>query len=86
MTGDPPKGPVIVHYRSNNYNVTDFIEKHPGGPEVLWLSMGKDIDDVFAGKEKVDGVCHKHSDAALKLLNKMQLNKQTEKDLKFVSA
>ena len=29
------------------YNITTFIQKHPGGPEILINAAGKDVTDAF---------------------------------------
>lgn len=45
------------------YDVSDFVEDHPGGKEVMLAWAGKEIDEMF-----LDPLCHKHSSFALKLL------------------
>jgi 4-hydroxysphinganine ceramide fatty acyl 2-hydroxylase len=46
------------------YDVTEFSQDHPGGPDLLLMHAGKDITEVMK-----DGG-HKHSEAAYNLLNK----------------
>ncbi|XP_070574310.1 uncharacterized protein [Ptychodera flava] len=32
------------------YDVTKFVEKHPGGPEIIFEYGGSDATDAFTGK------------------------------------
>ena len=52
------------------YNVTDFIEKHPGGAELILNYAGKDISDLFD-----DVNFHKHSSAAHNMLRDYRVGK-----------
>jgi cytochrome b involved in lipid metabolism len=51
-------------------DVTDFIDNHPGGPELLRYVKGSDITGELLGERDVDGLRHVHSHGALKLLKK----------------
>jgi 4-hydroxysphinganine ceramide fatty acyl 2-hydroxylase len=59
------------------YDVTEFSQDHPGGPDLLLMHAGKDITEVMK-----DGG-HKHSEAAYNLLNKYYIgyvNRNAEKE------
>mmetsp|Transcript_13448 Transcript_13448/g.25308 ORF Transcript_13448/g.25308 Transcript_13448/m.25308 type:complete len:1223 (+) Transcript_13448:3-3671(+) len=56
-------------------DITDFIDCHPGGPELLRYVKGSDITDELLGKRDVDGLRHIHSRGAMKLLNKYAVGK-----------
>ncbi|KAI1855289.1 hypothetical protein JX266_000154 [Neoarthrinium moseri] len=47
----------------NVYDVTDFLEGHPGGPELILEYAGKDVDAILK-----DEVSHTHSDSAYEIL------------------
>lgn len=47
----------------NVYDVTDFIESHPGGPELVLEHAGKDITSILK-----DEVSHRHSESAYEML------------------
>ncbi|KPA83042.1 putative nitrate reductase [Leptomonas pyrrhocoris] len=46
LATDPNR--VVVIIKKNVYDVTTFVEAHPGGPSVLRHNRGKDITDTFA--------------------------------------
>jgi len=52
------------------YNVTDFIEKHPGGAELILNHAGKDISNLFD-----DVNFHNHSSAAHSMLRDYRVGK-----------
>jgi sulfite oxidase len=43
---DPKNGKVLVSYRYGVYDITDFIESHPGGEKIL-LAAGNGIDTFW---------------------------------------
>lgn len=45
------------------YDVTDFLESHPGGPELVLEYGGKDITEILK-----DEASHVHSEAAEEIL------------------
>lgn len=45
------------------YDVTDFLEGHPGGPEFILEYAGKDVEAILK-----DEVSHTHSDSAYEIL------------------
>lgn len=49
---------------ANVYNVTDFIDDHPGGGDLILGYGGKDISEILQ-----DEISHTHSDAAYEILN-----------------
>jgi cytochrome b involved in lipid metabolism len=59
-------GQQLVLIGGNVYNVRDFINKHPGGAQVLMDNVGTDCTNVFDST-------HKHSVAAVLLMNKRML-------------
>ncbi|KAJ7637159.1 oxidoreductase [Roridomyces roridus] len=54
------------------YNVTKFIDDHPGGDDIILKYAGKDVGAVMTGKE---GEHHEHSDAAYDMLEEYQVGK-----------
>jgi cytochrome b involved in lipid metabolism len=56
-------------------DITDFIDCHPGGPELLRYVRGSDITEELLGKRDVDGLRHVHSHGAMKLLNRYVIAK-----------
>jgi 4-hydroxysphinganine ceramide fatty acyl 2-hydroxylase len=48
----------------NVYDVTDFIDSHPGGPELILEYAGKDVEAILK-----DEASHQHSDAAYEVLD-----------------
>jgi cytochrome b involved in lipid metabolism len=52
------KEDCYVMYEEGAYDVTDYIEKHPGGAEAIIKYCGKDITNIF---DKIDA----HSDVNL---------------------
>ena len=42
-----PKNKVLISYKDNVYNITDFIKEHPGGGEKIMLAAGKAIDPYW---------------------------------------
>ncbi|KAI1634685.1 hypothetical protein F4809DRAFT_617370 [Biscogniauxia mediterranea] len=48
---------------SNVYDITDFVEAHPGGPELVLEYAGKDVKDILRDEDS-----HTHSDSAYEIL------------------
>jgi 4-hydroxysphinganine ceramide fatty acyl 2-hydroxylase len=46
------------------YDVTDFLDGHPGGGELILEYGGKDVTDILK-----DEISHKHSDSAYEILD-----------------
>ena len=38
---------VIVKFRGNEYNITDFVKDHPGGKQVLLENNGNDVEELM---------------------------------------
>lgn len=53
----------FVTIGDNVYDVTDFLESHPGGPELVLEYAGKDITAVLK-----DEVSHRHTESAYEIL------------------
>ncbi|KAI0018247.1 inositolphosphorylceramide-B C-26 hydroxylase [Xylariomycetidae sp. FL0641] len=49
---------------TNVYDVTDFLESHPGGPELILEYAGKDVADILKDEDS-----HTHSDSAYEILD-----------------
>ncbi|OZJ01972.1 hypothetical protein BZG36_04989 [Bifiguratus adelaidae] len=60
VAGHTTRGDIWVSVHGKVYNVTNFLEEHPGGEEVLLDEAGKDATEAF---EDVG-----HSDEARELL------------------
>lgn len=66
-----------VTYKGGVYDVTTFLEQHPGGGETIEPYLGKDVADVMHGGSQ-DGnsqssVLHDHSAFAFKMLEKYRI-------------
>lgn len=48
----------------NVYDVTDFLDSHPGGSDLVLEYGGKDVSDILK-----DGASHTHSEAAYEVLD-----------------
>eukprot|EP00178_Gracilaria_changii_P003270 TRINITY_DN147_c0_g2_i2.p1 TRINITY_DN147_c0_g2~~TRINITY_DN147_c0_g2_i2.p1 ORF type:complete len:536 (-),score=131.31 TRINITY_DN147_c0_g2_i2:442-2049(-) len=55
---------IAIHGRV--YDVTQFVQRHPGGSELLLLAVGRDATDLFESY-------HPFTDAPNKLLHKMHI-------------
>lgn len=53
---------------TNVYDVTDFLDAHPGGPELILEYGGKDVAEIMD-----DQISHTHSDSAKDMLGDMQV-------------
>lgn len=56
----------VTLYNRKVYNVTEFLEEHPAGSEVILEYAGKDITEILA-----DAVSHTHSEAAYEMMDEM---------------
>ncbi|KAJ7512072.1 oxidoreductase [Mycena galericulata] len=54
------------------YNVSKFINDHPGGDDIILKYAGKDVAAAMAGE---DGEEHEHSDSAYEMLEEYQIGK-----------
>ena len=57
---------VVIKFKNNQYDITDFIKKHPGGKQVLFENNGNDVEKIMIENE--------HSDYAYKVLEKFKIN------------
>lgn len=65
LTSQDPKKRVLVTLNHRKiYDVTDFIESHPGGGDLIEDRAGQDVTDIMS-----DLVSHEHSEAAYELLD-----------------
>ena len=62
---------------ANVYDVTDFIEGHPGGPGLILDYAGKDVEEIMQGEDSTgtrkDDDLHFHPDSAYKILNERHI-------------
>lgn len=61
--------PVVVRYRGNWFDVSSFLEEHPGGPDLILPYNGKDVEEIMS-----DPISHKHSQAAYEILREYILS------------
>lgn len=52
-----------VTIADNVYDITDFVESHPGGPELVLDWAGRDVTDILKDEDS-----HKHSESAYEIL------------------
>ncbi len=73
------KQKVTITYDGGVYDVTEFLEDHPGGSDIIQQWAGEDITGILH-----DPASHKHSTFALDLLKKYRIDdtKSTEKENK----
>lgn len=57
---------LIVTYKGDRYDISDFIRKHPGGMKVLLDNNGNDIEKLMEQTE--------HSEKAFQLLYRYKIN------------
>ena len=62
------KSDCWVTLRGVVYNVTDFIEDHPGGEELIEEYAGKDVTEIMS-----DSLSHAHSRSAYKMLEEFRI-------------
>ncbi|KHC76221.1 hypothetical protein MGS_03711 [Candida albicans P78042] len=58
----------VTLYQRKIYNVTGFLEEHPGGGEIILPYAGKDITEIMA-----DIQSHQHSESAYEILDEGML-------------
>jgi 4-hydroxysphinganine ceramide fatty acyl 2-hydroxylase len=66
---------ALVTYKGIVYDVTEFLDDHPGGPAFILEFKGKDITEIF-----FDDDYHEHSDNALRMLYKYKVGKIEAED------
>mmetsp|Transcript_31740 Transcript_31740/g.36662 ORF Transcript_31740/g.36662 Transcript_31740/m.36662 type:complete len:381 (+) Transcript_31740:38-1180(+) len=59
---------VIVTYKKGVYDVTEFIDSHPGGDDMIKDCNGRDISDLFHSSYP-----HQHSSSAMRMLTKYKV-------------
>lgn len=57
---------IIVTFKGDKYDITDFLRRHPGGKDVLIEQNGKDIEAIMVEFE--------HSQNAYKMLQKYRIS------------
>jgi cytochrome b involved in lipid metabolism len=58
---------IIILFKGEEYDITDFVKKHPGGKQVLLDNNGKDIEKLMFENE--------HSTHAYNILEKYKIKK-----------
>lgn len=61
---ESPKQIFVTLDNRKVYNVTEFIDAHPGGGDLIEEYAGKDVSEIMA-----DEISHAHSDSAYEMLN-----------------
>lgn len=56
---------IIVKFKGDNYDITKYAKKHPGGKQILIDNIGNDIESLMNDIG--------HSDQAYKLLEKYKI-------------
>lgn len=67
-----------VVYEDKVYDVTEFIQDHPGGDDLILDYAGQDVTNVMK-----DVLEHEHSDAAYEILSEYLIGSITEKEEEF---
>lgn len=66
--------PLFVYYKGKLYDVSAFADKHPGGRKVLERVAGNEVEKFMDGEERIMGVKHQHSEAALEMLERYSMD------------
>lgn len=56
---------VIVSFRGEKYDITDFVNHHPGGKKILLQNNGKEVAELMKENE--------HSEKAYQILEKYKV-------------
>lgn len=59
-----PKDAWVTLYNRKIYNVSEFLEEHPGGADIIYPYLGADITEIMA-----DAVSHEHSESAYEMMD-----------------
>lgn len=62
------KDDAWIIYNSSVYDITKFLDVHPGGMEILAPYLGKDVTDLMT-----DPSVHQHSKNAFKILEQFKI-------------
>lgn len=57
---------IIVFFKGERYDISDFLIHHPGGKKVLQINNGNEIEDIM--------IENQHSINAYNILNKYKIN------------
>lgn len=58
------KDAYVTLFNRKVYNITSFIDEHPGGGDIILPYLGKDITEIMA-----DEMSHEHSESAYEMLD-----------------
>lgn len=62
---------------ANVYDITEFLDSHPGGPELILDYAGKDVTDILK-----DEISHTHSDSAYEMIEEFLVGFVVQDNLK----
>jgi len=62
---------------ANVYDITDFLDSHPGGPELILEYAGKDVAEILK-----DEISHRHSDSAYEMIEEFHVGFVVQENLK----
>ena len=68
LTADATRASAWTSHRGNVYDITPFLEDHPGGDDLLLAYAGKDMGDVMADENE-----HVHSKSAYEMLEEYKI-------------
>lgn len=59
-----PEDAWVTMYNRKIYNVSKFLDEHPGGADIIYPYLGTDITEIMA-----DAISHEHSESAYEMLD-----------------
>ncbi|CAK7896197.1 ceramide very long chain fatty acid hydroxylase Scs7p [[Candida] anglica] len=59
-----PKDAYVTLFNRKVYNITSFLDEHPGGADLLYPYLGKDVTAIMADRDS-----HEHSESAYEMLD-----------------
>ncbi|WWC85377.1 uncharacterized protein L201_000240 [Kwoniella dendrophila CBS 6074] len=62
------------------YNVTDFLEEHPGGPEIIQNNRSKDVSYIFNPRHPSDQLNKENLPPSVKHLGQLEISDESEKE------
>lgn len=68
-----------VIYKGYVYDVTNFLNQHPGGSNLILSHAGKDVKNILD-----DPNIHQHTDSAYKLLQEFRIGKLIQYQVKSI--
>nr|XP_019013419.1 uncharacterized protein I206_01485 [Kwoniella pini CBS 10737]OCF52200.1 hypothetical protein I206_01485 [Kwoniella pini CBS 10737] len=62
------------------YNVTEFLDEHPGGREIIESNKSKDVSYIFNPRHPSDQLNNENLPPSVKHLGKLEINNEEEKE------